>query len=159
MNIQTDRFGTIDIDDDQLITLNGGLLGLPNETSFVLFRHGEESPIGWLQSAKTPELALPVVTVDALDYDYPEPSALELRRAGLQPGALAVMAVISANRVAPATVNLVAPIIVNTETREGAQILRMNAGWSVRQPFALRAPTVPTTANAPAVEHRLQAEL
>ena len=149
MNIETDRFGTIELDANEIIRIPGGLLGLPRETSFVLLRNHPASAVGWLQSTRTPGLALPVATVDALAYDYPEISQLELRQAGLQPGNVAVMAVLYATGATPATVNLVAPIVVNTETREGAQVLRHLSGWSARQPFALRVAGDEVPAEAP----------
>ena len=139
MRIETHRFGTVDVDPADVVRIPAGLVGLPaEETSFVLLRRHATSAVGWLQSTTTPGLALPVAAVEALAFAYPEPTMLEIRGAGLQPGLLAVMAVVCANGFAPATVNLVAPIVVNVESREGAQIVRDLRGWSTRQPFVLR---------------------
>lgn len=137
MTIITTRFGTIDIDSSEIIRIPAGLVGMPGETAFVLLRNGEASSVGWLQSVSTPEIALPVVDAERLAYDYPELTQLEIRQAGLQPGEMATLLVLCPNGVPGPSVNALAPIVVNMETREGAQIVRATRELSTRAPFAI----------------------
>src|SRR3954451_11941512 len=70
MKVQSSRFGTIELDDHDVITFPSGVIGFPNETSFVMLRPRPESPIAWLHSTLTPWFALPVVSTAALQTEY-----------------------------------------------------------------------------------------
>jgi flagellar assembly factor FliW len=63
MRIQTDRFGTFEVDDKDPIHFPQGMIGFPSEKQFVLLRHRDDSAIGWLQSTTNPALAFPVVSI------------------------------------------------------------------------------------------------
>src|SRR5689334_9608196 len=98
MDIQTTRFGMLSLELPVVLNFPRGLLGLPGEHDFVLLRHRESSAIGWLQSVKTPALALPVVAASELAPGYPE-EALEnaIRRADMDENAeLGVLVVLTA---------------------------------------------------------------
>lgn len=147
MQIHTSRFGTLDLNDGDLIRFPAGIIGFPAERGFVLLTRRERSSVGWLQSTMTPWFALPVVSVSALAGDYStasvEGSVAEL---GIEfkPQTCAIMVVL---HVATApnrpTVNLVAPIIINSETRVGAQLLIEGSTYSTQEPFVLRGDSEP----------------
>jgi flagellar assembly factor FliW len=132
MKIQSERFGTFEVEDSDAIRFPEGVVGFPEEREFVLLRHREASPIGWLQSVSNGALAFPVVSVDALALAQPYPNTNEPANPH------AVMAVLSAAAGKPATVNLLAPIVVNVTTRIGTQVLLDDAKFSTTEPFALR---------------------
>ena len=138
--IQSERFGTIEMASEEVLEFPAGVVGFPAEREFVLVRHGESSVVAWLQSIKTPGLALPVVSAHGLSQDYPD-VALEAfaEHAGLgsNPEDLAVVVVLCAPRGLPATVNLLAPIVVNAATRKGAQIFLEGSSFTTRELFAL----------------------
>jgi flagellar assembly factor FliW len=140
MRIQTDRFGTFEVDDKDPIHFPQGMIGFPSEKQFVLLRHRDDSAIGWLQSTTNPALAFPVVSIDALAVAYPAitasaPAAAEPEQ---EADPHAVMAVLCASAGQPATVNLLAPIVVNVRSRKGAQILLEGTRFSTSEPFVLR---------------------
>ena len=140
MMIQSERFGTIEMAEEEVLHFPAGVVGFPAEREFVLVRHGESSVVAWLQSIKTPGLALPVVSAHGLSDDYPDVALEALaERAGLgsNPDDLAVVAVLCAPRGLPATVNLLAPIVVNAATRKGAQIFLEGSRFTTRELFAL----------------------
>lgn len=142
MRVESSRFGIVEVHDRAEIRFPQGIIGFPDETSFVLLRRDKRSPVAWLQSARTPDLALPVVSVDALSVAYPELTLEDIASAsGIlgSPDALAIMAVITPAGVADrATVNLLSPIIVNAETRTGAQVVFENSRFSTQEPFEMR---------------------
>jgi flagellar assembly factor FliW len=147
MRIQTDRFGTFEVDDKDPIHFPQGMIGFPSEKQFVLLRHRDDSAIGWLQSTTNPALAFPVVSIDALAVAYPAITATPLpgqKEEDVDPHA--VMAVLCASAGQPATVNLLAPIVVNVRSRKGAQILLEGSTFSTCEPFVLR--NVPPVAAA-----------
>jgi flagellar assembly factor FliW len=140
MNIESQRFGTIEINDDELLSFPAGVIGFPTEQKFALVHHHGSGHIAWLQSASTPGLAFPVVSAHAFGDRYPDVPVLGAAvEAGLQgpDDALAVMVVLCALANQPATVNLLAPIVVNAATRTGAQVILEGSRFSTREYFAL----------------------
>ncbi len=90
-------------------------LAFPKETRFTLIPHGQSTLIAWLQSATTPGLAFPVVSAHGLLRDYPdvpiEPLVDKAGIAGSGADEFAVLAVLCASQLQPATVNLLAPLL------------------------------------------------
>jgi flagellar assembly factor FliW len=142
MQINTSRFGTMELSDSDVIRFPAGIIGFPAERTFVLLTRRHGSSVGWLQSTQTPWFALPVVSVSALAGAYAtasvEGSVAEL---GIEfkPESCAIMVVLHVS-TAPnrPTVNLVAPIVINSETRMGAQVLIEGSEYSTQEPFVLR---------------------
>ncbi len=138
MNIVTERFGALEIDDEQILDFAQGIIGFPNERQFVLLPHSSTGFLAWLQSTQSPAIALPVVSAHVFGAKYPdvaiEPSASELGLGG-NVDELAVMVVLSAPQGQPATVNLLAPIVVNVATRKGAQLILDGSRFSTRELF------------------------
>ena len=142
MIIQSDRFGSIDVDAQDTITFPRGIIGFADEHEFVLIRTRNANAIGWLQSANTPYMALPVVSAHVLMPKYPDvdiESYAETAGLGQSVEDLAVLVVLNAPPGIPATVNLVAPIIVNASTRKGAQVLLEGSHFTTREIFMLPA--------------------
>ena len=145
MKVQSSRFGTIELSDDEVINFPAGLIGFPDETSFVMLRPRPDSPIAWLHSTQTSWFALPVVSAEALEADLGGISeATKSAGIGSSDEPFAVMAVLNAPGAGvPPSVNLMAPIIVNAETRQGAQLLLETSSYSTQEPFILRSPATP----------------
>ena len=59
MKLETTRFGTLDIEEKQIIEFPDGLYGFEKETRFTLlpFNPNVESPMEWMQSILSPHLA------------------------------------------------------------------------------------------------------
>lgn len=141
MRIVSNRFGEIDLDDKDVIHFPRGLIGLRQARDFVLLRKTPESPVGWLQSTTQPGLSLPVVSVDALAAEIPlDQMIAAVAAAGLNADidGCSVMAVLCApGATSPATVNLLAPVVVNATTRQGAQVILERTKFTTQEPFAL----------------------
>lgn len=140
LNIESQRFGTLELNEDELLFFPAGVIGFPTEQRFALVPHHGSGYIAWLQSVTTPGLAFPVVSAHAFGDRYPDvPVEGAAREAGLDgpEDALAVMVVLCALPNQPATVNLLAPIVVNATTRQGAQVILEGTRFSTREFFAL----------------------
>ena len=84
MQIETTRFGLVEVPEEALIYFKGGIIGFPRESKFALIPHGDSTLIAWLQSAVTPSLAFPVVSAHGLVVDYPDvPIVPVAEKAGL----------------------------------------------------------------------------
>ncbi len=142
MIVQSDRFGSIDVDAKETLTFPKGIIGFANETEFVLVRTNNSTAVGWLQSVATPHMALPVVSAHVLVPKYPDvdiESYAQSAGIGQNLDELAILVVLNAPPGIPATVNLVAPIIVNAVTRRGAQLLLEGSRFTTREIFMLPA--------------------
>lgn len=138
MNIQSQRFGSLEVAEDQVLNFPEGIIGFPNEREFVLLPHNTSGFLAWLQSTSSPALALPVVSAHAFGERYPdvalEPSVTALGMGEVNDD-LALMVVLSAPQGQPATVNLLAPILVNVATRQGAQLILDGSRFTTRELF------------------------
>ncbi|HMA97204.1 MAG TPA: flagellar assembly protein FliW [Polyangiaceae bacterium] len=140
MIVKSERLGNVEIDAGDIITFPAGIVGFPGEREFVLIRLKTSSPVGWLQSVKSSYLTLPVVSAHALPPRFPDvviEDQTERLGLGRDSEAFAVLAVLSAPSGEPATVNLMAPIIVNAKTRIGAQVVLEGTHFSTREVFVL----------------------
>ncbi len=141
MIVESQRFGTVDIDEADLIQFPAGIIGFPGEHHFVMMQMRENAVVGWLQSVTSPWFALPVVSLDVLDLDMSHFNLVDIaKQAGLagREDSIAVMIVLNVSVLAGASVNLVAPIVVDADSRTGAQILLDAARYSTQEPFVVR---------------------
>ncbi len=129
MKADTRLFGEIDIAEDKIITLENGMIGLPDYRRFALiFDEGAEKKafVMWLQSMDDPETAFPVMQPNLVKEDY-NPTVNEEMLSPL--GVLTdentyVLVILTARAdVKQTSVNLKAPIIINTDTKKGCQII------------------------------------
>lgn len=143
MQINSQRFGVVELADDAVLNFPEGIIGFPRERSFALIPHQGSTYLAWLQSTTKPELAFPVVSAHYFPDSYPDiqvgPAANAAGVRGAE-GDFAVLVVLCAPSGQPATVNLLAPIIVNSETRTGAQVILEGSRFSTREIFV--APTL-----------------
>lgn len=65
MQVNTARFGLLDIEEDKVISMPQGLLGFP-EKRFILLTPPNLGPFCWLQAVENPNLAF--VVTDAKNY-------------------------------------------------------------------------------------------
>lgn len=131
------RFGDIEVDDARTVTFPRGLIGFPDARRFVLLEPRGRAPVAWLQSLDVPELAFPVVDGARIDPSYPQPAPQELARgAGLGASELALMVIVAATGQQRGLVaNMLAPLVVDLESRTGAQVVLDHRVFSASAPL------------------------
>jgi flagellar assembly factor FliW len=135
--IELPRFGVCTYGDSEVIRFPWGLPGFAALRRFLVISvDGEEGYI-WLQSLDDRSVAIPLCDPWSLfeDYEAPLPpyakQSLEIQTAD----SFCVMCVLVAREGgAETTINLLAPIIINLETRVGRQVTLENQRYSVRTP-------------------------
>jgi flagellar assembly factor FliW len=140
MYINSQRFGVVELEDDAVLNFPSGIIGFPRERVFALVPHQGSSYLAWLQSVTTPELAFPVVSAHAFGQNYPDVGVGDAAHAAGLSGVeddFAVLVVLCAPIGQPATVNLLAPVLVNAQTRTGAQVILEGSRFSTREVFVL----------------------
>lgn len=134
MKIQTTRFGELDVADETLIELASGMVGFPDDTQFAWIAHRNSTDVAWIQSVTSATLAFPLINAVSIAAGYPDVPVEQIaEQAGLEfssAAALALMVVIAAAPGGPPTVNLMAPVVINSETRKGAQVVLTNSRFT-----------------------------
>ncbi len=121
------------------ITFKSGLPGLPEELKeFQLLAVEENSPFYLLQSTTEKEICFilinPFPVFPDYEFDLPpeEKNKLEIKA----PQDLAVFCIVNAARgLKNATVNLLAPVVINTAKGLARQVVLQGEGYSLRQPL------------------------
>jgi flagellar assembly factor FliW len=136
MQINTSRFGHVDIEPEDILLFSNGLLAFEDHRHWVLLADPNNDAVAWLQSLSDPEVALPLVSPRRFVPDY----QVRLARNQLTPLELAaldrafVLTILARNRGC-VTVNLKAPLIINLDRRIGRQVVT-----SDEQPLQLPLP-------------------
>ena len=130
MKAVTRLFGTIDVADEKIITMERGMIGFPNLTHFALIFDEEKKDkkfkIMWLQSMDDGDVAFPVADPIQIKEDY-KPLVNEEIIAPLgemtEENTYILVTVTVPKRVEDFSINLKAPIVINMDTNKGAQII------------------------------------
>jgi flagellar assembly factor FliW len=140
MIIQTSRFGTLEVDDERLITFESGILGFPHQHRYALVQTGEGSAFYWLQAVDRPELAFVVCDPRMFVPDYQVPiKKEEMDLLGLTDPDQAQVFIIANKAGDLLTGNLQGPLAINVQTREARQLVLSDRRYSTRHPL-LRVP-------------------
>ena len=142
MEITTARFGNVQIEEKQIIHIPSGIIGFPEDPSYVLREHRPGSPFLWLQSIDHGNLAF-VLTDPFLffpDYEFEispdDLSSLELKN-GLEGIQIFVIVNILNGSPLEVTANLLGPIILNSPKKLAKQIVLSQSAYSCRHPLPL----------------------
>lgn len=129
MKANTRMFGEIEIEDSKIIILEQGIVGFPDMKRFALIfdeDRGRESTIKWFQSMDDPAFAMPVLDPLELVEDYAPAVSDELRRSlgGLNSeNAFVLTTVTVPPDIEQISINLKAPIIINTDNNQAVQLI------------------------------------
>jgi flagellar assembly factor FliW len=137
MQIESTRFGSLEVRDETVITFPDGLIGLPG-TTYALVAKSENTPFYWLHSAEHPDVAVPVTMpwlfFSGYEVRVPDEDAARLLLS--DSGAAEIFCVVrAAPQLEDFTINLAGPVIVNASRRIGRQIINAAGGYAVRQPL------------------------
>lgn len=142
VEVNTRLFGKIDIDDSKIITLEKGIIGFPDLKKFTLIFDSEKENDGtpgimWFQSMDEPQFAMPVIIPNYVVPDY-NPIVNDELLEGLgelnEKNIYVITTISVPEDITKMTVNLKAPIVINTDTLKGAQIIVENEDALVRFP-------------------------
>jgi flagellar assembly factor FliW len=133
MQIQSQHFGPVEIEVDDVLLFPRGIIALEDCRHWVLLADAGSASLAWLQSVTQPEIALPVVSPRRFAPQY----QVRLTRGQLAPLELSqfdqayVLAIVSRSDDA-LTLNLKAPLLINLGRRIGRQVITTDD-----QPLAL----------------------
>ena len=138
MLIQTKYFGEIDLTEGKIITLERGLFGFEEFKKYTILYDCEKeggSNISWFQSVDEPALALPVINPLLVKEDY-NPVVEDELLSGIgeitEENLVLLLTMTVPADIKEMSVNLKAPIIINADTRKGAQLIVENQDYEVK---------------------------
>jgi flagellar assembly factor FliW len=156
MQIDTSRFGQIDIADDAVIRFPRGLYGLDGARAYCLLGHDKRSGFHWLQATDAPAIAMVVTDPFPFFPDYqveiPDAAAALLRAASASDVAIYTPLTIVAAEDRVYT-NLLGPLVINHRAGRGLQIIQDATRYSTRHllPVVARRPTESGHNDSPAL--------
>jgi flagellar assembly factor FliW len=140
MNVETTRFGRLQIEPEDVITISAGLFGLESCQHWVLLADAQNDALGWLQCTTRPEVAVAVVSPRRFVPDYQvRVSKSELKPLALNEMRDAKVLVIVGKNHRSITLNLKAPLVFNLKQRVGRQIV-VNNEMAIQHELANDAP-------------------
>ncbi|MFO7317383.1 MAG: flagellar assembly protein FliW [Bacilli bacterium] len=140
MQIQTKFLGEVEIQEEEIITLTSGLLGLEDYTKYVLLPLEKDSPLAFFQSVEEPQVGFVVAYPFAFKKDYAfdisetDKEDLQVEK---EEELIAYSIVTVKEPFESSTLNLLAPIVINSVKKCGKQIvLQDNRAYPLRFPIA-----------------------
>ncbi len=137
MKIETKFFGTVEIDEKQIVEFPHGIPGFENERKYAVLKH-DDSPFHVLQSVERAELAFILIELEKVAPGYeinlPDEIVSELKLEKPEEALACAIVVLPAN-ISQATANLAAPIVINVKEKRGAQIILNNPAYGVKHPL------------------------
>lgn len=135
LRIQTTRFGDIEVPGDHVFYFPNGIPGFEDVTKFVIIQAGEDVPFYYLQAAEVSELAF--VLTDPFvfypDYAFDLPDSITQALALEKPEQVKVWSIVTVqDALEQATMNLLAPIVINQASRQGRQVVLHHTSFSTK---------------------------
>ena len=138
MQIETERFGTFELNDKKTILFPHGIPGFDELRRFILLETDETKPLLWLQSLENTHIALPVLIPFEFVSDYyvdVRDSELEDLKIAEAEDLLTLCVVVIPSDIEKMTVNLASPIVINTKEGIGKQLIIDAATLPLRFPI------------------------
>ena len=138
MKIQTTRFGSINVNEDQVITLAEGMLGFSECSRFVMMDDEIGEPFMWMQSLDIPSLAFvvidPAMILPSYHFSVKKDQIKALETTNVEDLSVFVIVTMASN-ILDVTVNLQGPLVMNKNKRLGQQIVLNDPNFSTRHPL------------------------
>ncbi|WP_139996961.1 flagellar assembly protein FliW [Paenibacillus paridis] len=135
MVIETSRFGLLDIEEEQIISFTGGIPGFKDYERYTIVTI-EDSPFQYLQSIEEGSLAFIIVSPFDFfkEYEFDLPEQLKSEMNISRNDQIQVYNIVNVHGdLASATINLAAPVIINTVDRIGIQYIFPNGAYSIHE--------------------------
>jgi flagellar assembly factor FliW len=138
LTVKTIQFGVIDVPEDKILHFEEGIPGFPRIRKFARLETDDLKPFSYLQSLEDPPISLLVVNPFLFCPSYAielgESDAGNLQADRPEDVSVFVVATIPES-AAGATVNLMAPVLINEKKRRGRQVILLDSSYSVRHPL------------------------
>ncbi len=138
MVIKTTRFGEVELNPEDIVTFNEGLLGFQNLRQFALLDDPNDDIFAWLQSCELPSIAFPVLEPELFGHKYSASlSRTDLEALKIQVGqAPAFLSIITIpDDPTQMTANIKAPIVINLAEKIARQCVLQDNHLAIKEPI------------------------
>ena len=136
MLVETTRFGSITVEENDILTFPEGMLGFSKIHQYVLVERTDDSLFLWLQAMKKASVAFPLLEPQLFERNYrvelAEEDQKELELKDLKHAKVFAIITIPSDPT-KMTANLKAPIVVNLKTRLAKQVILHEADYPIRK--------------------------
>ena len=143
MEINTTRFGNIEVEQEKVIFFPEGIPGFEESKRYIFLPEervklpGEKLEIfHWLQSISDPAVAFlvinPYLFFSDYEIDLPDEDVQVLNLQGSEEVAIFAIVTIPGDDTAKITANLLAPIVINTRLKQAKQVILSRSSYSAR---------------------------
>ncbi|MBI5374816.1 MAG: flagellar assembly protein FliW [Candidatus Schekmanbacteria bacterium] len=135
MIFESKNFGTLNIEDKNIVLFVDGLIGFCELKKFIILTPQEDTPFRWLQSLDNPEIVFAIINpllffpdykikITKADIDLIEAKTLE---------DIQIYAIVTIpDNFSKLTANLLGPIIINANKCKAKQIVVDNSSYSTK---------------------------
>ncbi len=124
--------------EEKIITFYNGIPGLEETKEFVFLTPPDLYPFYILQSVNRPDCLLPVVNPFDIYKEYELPISegdMEALCTQNKKDLLILNVAVISKDITKMTVNMAAPIVINTKELVGKQVIPDNSNYSIREPL------------------------
>ena len=133
MELETSRFGKIEIQEEDIISFPEGIIGFFDKKRFVVYDYQKGNPFKWLQSVDQNDLAFIITDPEEFMSEYsPKVLKSDLKSLGVAEVKDTSVFVIIVVPEDPQKMyaNLLGPLIINKEGRLGKQVILQTDTYS-----------------------------
>jgi flagellar assembly factor FliW len=138
MKVKSLKFGELEYCGQDIVRFDAGIPGFPNLKNFIILTSDEFQPFQYLQAVDDPPIAFPLINPNLLIKSYQVllgPEDLKDLRGNDCEGLLIFSIVTIPERIEHTTVNLLAPVVINSKTMLAKQVIQNGSSYSVRHPL------------------------
>ena len=136
IELDTEKFGKVEIEKKSIFNFVAPIIGFNGLKKYAIIDYKPDSPFKWLQSVEDMELAFPVTLCSFFGIDYqfdiPDEEAEKLGITTADDVLVFNIANIPSSNPQGATINMLAPIVVNMANKKAMQIVLKNTEFEVR---------------------------
>ena len=137
IKLNTTKFGEVEVSKDTVFEFVSPIIGFKDLTKYTIIDYKPDSPFKWLQSMEDMDLAFPVTLCSffGIDYQFDIPDE-EAEKLGITSGDdvfVCNIANIPSSNPQGATINMLAPIVINIVNKKAMQIILKNTEFEVRK--------------------------
>ena len=136
MVVETTRFGSITVGEEDVLTFPEGMLGFSKIHEYVLVERVDDSLFLWLQATKKPSVAFPLLEPQLFEMGYrvelEDEDRETLKINNLRHAKVYAIVTIPSDPT-KMTANLKAPIVVNLKEKLAKQVILHSADYPIRK--------------------------
>ena len=127
MKILSEKLGEIEIDENSIIHFVSPIIGFNDINQYVIVKLNQNDKFSWLQACNDKSVTFPITVPQAFDIDYTfeidDNNQKLLNLEGSDDILTFNIVNIPLNRPDDATINLLAPVVINIKQNIGAQLI------------------------------------